>query len=172
MVRHIKEKRQRCPRCGEWLRAESVRDWEKKHRFEYFMFPQSVDEDVYICPNGFCGYSTEALGSDNRRIQRVLKDLIRDFMQPEERKKFAAQSHDEAALTELYESLAARIQLADNTNAMAALIIGLLPQEHRDEVIQKTSGLPVDQIMATLEQMVLENPPEYNFGDLAVALTL
>jgi len=172
-AKHIHQKKQRCPRCGDWLTPDSVLDWEKKWKLSAFSelaFPKDISQDSYSCKG--CGYTTSVLGSTNRNIQEVLRDLIRDNLTNDERLSYVKKANDPETLAELYQSLSARLQLKGEINGLAALIIGLMPQDMRENVIMETTGMPVDQILAHIETRVMAMNPDHNLGDLAVALTL
>ena len=170
------QKRQRCPRCGAWLMSMKLMDWKaiyNQNRFAAMFTPISpaeIHKDEYGCKS--CGYMTTILGSANRRMQSVLRDIIQTYMTEDERKSYAVQANDEEALLKLYSSLLGRLQINNEINGMAALIIGIMPQAMRDSVILETQGMGVPQILEYLESRLQSLGTKQNFGDLAIALTM
>ena len=172
-VKHVNQKKQRCPKCGEWLVPKSIIDWEKEwsaSAFRFHKFPKSVEEDNYLCKS--CGYTTAVMGSDNRNIQAVLSDIIQDNLSPEERRNYINQANDTKALTAMYDLLSERLQSKNDMNGLAALLIGLVPQGMRESLIVETTGMPLEQVMEHLEARVVATNPDPNLGDLAVALAM
>lgn len=172
-AKHVNQKKQRCPKCGEWLVPKSVIDWEKEWKnspIRDYTFPKDVEEDHYICKS--CGYTTSVMGSDNRNIQEILRDIIRDNLTSDERRNYINQANDETALTTMYDLLSQRLQSKNDMNGLAALLIGLVPQGMRESLIVETTGMPLDQVMAHLEARVVASNPDPNLGDLSVALAM
>ena len=170
------ERKQRCPLCGDWLTPYEIYKWEQeskgKNPFSFMYFPKTEDltTGLYVCKS--CHYTTSILGSDNRRIQEVLQDIIKDNLTAKEWRYFKEYSNDATVLKALYEQLRLSLAAKNDMNALAALLFGILPNTIRENLIMETRHMKeASEIFEHIEARIL-NLEEYNYGDLAVALCL